>query len=171
VPAGFSALHEDAQAETVAEPPSISDIALVVDDYGNFDIDISDSGEVREYGFDTAIYVSLFTDARATAAQIALPQYRRGWVGNIVSPVNGRQLGGMLWLIDQRRLNQSTLNAAIDYARKALAWIVDDGLAQKIDVTGEIVPRQGVALDITITSINGSIDNRYYRLWELTGAY
>ena len=136
---------------------------------GFFDIGIENGDFIAEDGFDTAIWVSLFTDARADESQVVLPENRRGWMGNIGSPVEGRQLGGLLWLVEQRRLTQETLNEAIDYARKSLVWIIDDGIAQILKVNGEIVPRHGIQLEITITTVLGDTSTHYVKLWEVTG--
>lgn len=147
------------------------DARLTIDLDNRFDFSIEDGDIAGVNGFDTAIWVSLFTDARATESQVLLPQYRRGWPGNLVSTVPDRQLGGLLWLIDQRRLNQATLNAAVDYARGSLSWLVEDNLALDVNVTGEIVPVSGIRLTIIITAPNGSTASHYVNLWEMTGAY
>lgn len=136
---------------------------------GRFDISFENGDIVAEDGFDTAIYVSLFTDARAPENLVAIPEKRRGWIGNTASPVEGRDLGGLLWLVDQRRLTQKTLNATVDYARKALNWFVDDGLLSRIDVTGVIIPKEGVRLGVTMTALNGKTETRYFDIWKLTG--
>ena len=134
---------------------------------GSFDIGIEDGDFIAEDGFDTAIWVSLFTDARADESQVVLPENRRGWMGNLAN--DERQLGGLLWLVEQRRLNQDTLNETIDYARKSLIWFIEDGLATQLNVTGEIVPRSGISLTMIITSVKGVTSTHYVNLWELTG--
>ena len=145
------------------------DIELIQDEQGYFDIDI-ESGDLKsEDGFDTAIYISLLTDARAPESKVAQPEHRRGWVGNSVSPVEGREIGGLLWLAEQRRLTIDTLNEVIDYAQKSLNWFVEDGLAKKVETTGEIIPRTGIELTVTITSFAGIVTNHYVQLWEVTG--
>ncbi|MCK5019188.1 MAG: phage GP46 family protein [Candidatus Peribacteraceae bacterium] len=145
------------------------DIKLILES-GAFDIAIETGDLENEEGFDTAIWVSLFTDARAGETQVLSPENRRGWLGNTVSDIEERQLGGLLWLAEQRRLTQDTLNELIDYARKSLNWMVEDNIAQKVEVDGEIVPRNGMALSITITSREGITSSHYIPLWEVTGA-
>lgn len=137
---------------------------------GYFDIEIEDGDFANEPGFDTSIWVSLFTDARADISQVLKPENRRGWLGNLVSEVDGRQLGGYLWLIEQRRLNQETLNEVIDYARKSLDYMLLDGFCSNIEVSGNIVPRSGIRLNIKITSIDGITSDHFIELWRLTGA-
>lgn len=149
---------------------SSTDVKLTASANGGFDLSIVDGDIEGTPGFDTAIWVSLFSDARATASQVVIPEYRRGWPGNLVSTVNGRDLGGLLWLVDQRRLNQKTLNEAVDYTRGALNWFLEDGIAQNVEVDGEIVPASGIQLNVTITSFNGDTETHYVKLWEVTGA-
>lgn len=144
------------------------DIALTKDKYGQFDIAIENGDLKATDGLDTAIWVSLFTDARASAEQIFIPEDRRGWLGNLGSPVENRQLGSFLWLAEQRRLNQGTLNEIVDYARKALQWMVEDEICINVSVTGEIVPPFGIQLNIDITSKEGVTETHYVKLWEFT---
>lgn len=147
-----------------------TDIELTQDNQGRFDIAI-ESGDIKSVdSLETALYVSLFTDARATDQQVFTPEYRRGWIGNLASPVEGRQLGGLMWLIDQRRLTQTTLNEVVDYARKSLQWMVDDGLCIKTAVSGSVIPTQGIRLNIGITSKEGVTESHYVDLWNKTGA-
>jgi phage gp46-like protein len=145
------------------------DIDITQDAAGGFDFDI-ENGDIKSVeGFDTAIKVSLFTDARAPEAKVTKPENRRGWMPNLASPVENREMGGLLWLTEQRRLTQDSLNEAVDYARKSLLWFVQDGLAKDVTVTGEIVPRQGISLTIVITTLDGRTDTHYVPLWEVTG--
>lgn len=138
-------------------------------DNGSFDIVIQDGDFANEDGFDTAIWVSLFSDARADISQVIVPENRRGWLGNLVSDVEGRQLGGYLWLTEQRRLNQDSLNEVIDYIRKSLNWLIEDGAAVKIEVLGDILPRQGIEAQVTITALDGITSDHFIQLWKVTG--
>ena len=144
------------------------DMELILEN-GSFDLLIENGDFKAEDGLDTALWVSLFTDARADESQVLQPESRRGWMGNLVSNVFERQLGGLLWLAEQRRLIQETLNEVEDYVRKSLDWMLEDGLARNIEVSGEIVPLNGLAVTITITTQEGSTDSHYVPLWEVTG--
>lgn len=147
-----------------------TDIAVIQDDKGRFDVAIENGDLKAVDGLDTALYVSLLTDARANDQQIPVPEYRRGWIGNIASPVEGRQLGSLMWLVDQRRLTQTTLNEVVDYARKSLQWMLEDDVCVNVEVTGSIVPTQGIRLNITMTSKEGITESRYVDLWKQTGS-
>ena len=144
------------------------DLYLELTDYG-FDLAIENGDFKNQDGMDTALNVSLFTDARATREQVVVPENRRGWLGNIVSEVAERQLGGYLWLTEQRRLTQDTLNEVVDYCRKSLVWLLEDNVCLGLEVTGAIVPRTGIALNVDITARNGATDSHYFPLWEVTG--
>lgn len=145
------------------------DIKLTQDESGAYDLTIADGDFEGVDGFDTAINVSLFSDARAPQDRVSVPEKRRGWMGDLNSPVVGRLLGSLLWLLKQRRLTQDTLNDAVSFANDALNWFVQDGIAQNVTVTGAIVPRQGIALTIVITTLDGRTDTHYVPLWEVTG--
>ena len=145
------------------------DVKFNMDSYGRFDFDIVDGDIEFEDGLDTAVWVSLFTDARATASQVGMPERRQGWIGELSSIIPNRQLGGHLWLINQRRLIQRTLNDAIDYCNKSLQWLIDDNICSRISVNGIIIPKLGIELTINITSHKGIISTKNIQLWELTG--
>ena len=144
------------------------EIKLILEN-GSFDVVIEEGDFANEPGFDTSIWLSLFTDARADESQVVKAENRRGWLGNTVSDIEDRELGGLLWLVEQRRLNQETLNEVLDYCRKSLQWIVEDQVALKVEVEGNIYPRRGLEVYITITSKSGVTSAHYIPLWEVTG--
>lgn len=137
---------------------------------GTFDFQIENGDLKSAEGFDTSIFLSLLTDARAEPDLIAVPESRRGWLGDVNSPVENRKLGSLLWTLEQRRLTQENVNNAVDYARLAEEWFVEDGLLLNIDVTGSIVAGSGILLLIESTSKSGETSNHYVPLWEATGA-
>lgn len=144
------------------------DIKLELVD-GYFDIAIEDGDFANEDGFDTAIWISLFTDARANISQVLIPENRRGWLGNLVSSVQDRQLGGYLWLSEQRRLTQDTVNEITDYARKSLFWMIEDEIALKLEVEGDMDPPNGITIEIKITALDGTTSKHFIEMWKVTG--
>ena len=143
------------------------DIKMIETPDGTFDITFTDGDITADEGFETAIMASLFTDARASESQVGSPEQRRGWLGNTLSTVPGREVGGLMYLAEQRRLTQDTVNENVDFAQKSLAWMTEDRLAQRIDVSGELIPKKGVRLTIAITTPN---DKLFFSvdLWENT---
>lgn len=133
-----------------------------------YDFTISNGDIASIDNFKTAIEVSLFSDARADSSQVYLPEYRRGWLGDTASPIDNQNYGSLLWLIEQERLTQSTLNKAVSYAREALQWLIDQGQASNVEVSGEIQAPEGIVLYIVITSVSGQTESHYANLWEAT---
>jgi phage gp46-like protein len=145
------------------------DIKAFINDNNQVSVNFNDGDFTEEDGFDTAILISLLTDARAPDDRVLIPEKRRGWMGDLESPVENRSLGGFLWLIDQRRLTVDTLNDSINFAQLALNWFVEDGIAKSVTVSGDIIVKKGIQLLIVITSILGKTSSHYVNLWELTG--
>lgn len=144
------------------------DLELTQDENGLFDISVENNQLKSTDNFKTAIYVSLFTDARADSSQVFDPSRRRGWIGNIATPIEGKDLGSLIWLTEQERLTTGILNKVIDFANKALDWMIVQNIAKSIEVTGEIIPQKGIRLNIIITSVSGVTESSYVDLWRNT---
>ena len=145
------------------------DVLIKPDVTGAYDIQINSSSIdfASAEGFETAIATSYFTDARASAVQVQEAQNRRGWVGNILYLDNGREVGGMLWTLDQARITEDTLNFAKQFAMDCLQWITDDNVAQSVYVTVEQTSQRAIKIYTTITTIHNTV-LRYVTLWRDT---
>jgi phage gp46-like protein len=126
-------------------------------------------GLAEDDGLETAVLLSLFTDRRAEADD-ALPGSdvdRRGWWGDAWPDIPGDRIGSRLWLLHREKQTPAVLGRAQQYAREALAWMIDDGIASGVDVVATI-PRGGVlALEIGITRpANPPIRYRFERFWS-----
>lgn len=86
----------------------------------------------------TAVLLSLLLDRRARTDD-ALPDPagdRRGWVGDALSPrAGGDRIGSRLWLLARAKQTEETRRRADAYAREALAWLLEDRLADRVAVT------------------------------------
>lgn len=137
---------------------------------GVYDIKIGFDGDIEtEDAFDTAIIVSLFTDARANVSEVPETHRRRGWLGNEQTP--GVEMGSKLWLHEQARLTRTVMNAIADQARAALEWFVDNDLAEAIaDVEVSSNPVTGrLLLSVQIERTPSRIEPRLYDLWDQSG--
>lgn len=92
----------------------------------------------------TAVVLSLFTDRRATRDDV-LPHNqsdRRGWVGEeFVAPDFDNRpdtWGSGLWLLAGKAVPE-VLEHARFAAQEALAWMVRDGIASRVEVTAQWV--------------------------------
>lgn len=103
-------------------------------------------------GLETAVLISLFTDAPATAQEAALAGAgdRRGWWADAYAEVDGDVIGSKLWLLRREKRTAATLERARQYAAAALGWLVTDGVAQSVEVTAEVLQTDVLALQVVI---------------------
>lgn len=145
------------------------DIQLLQDATGEFVISLENGDFKTIDSFDTSITVALFGDERADSSEVPTVENRRGWWGNSFGEDPEFQLGSKLWLLNQNRRTQETLNKAITIAQNALQWLIDDGHAESVDVTGAFTD-DGIGLTITIFRSNAVTETRFFDLWNNSGA-
>lgn len=95
-----------------------------------------------EDGLETAVIISLFTDARANPEdQLPDPRSddRRGYWGDTFPEIDGDKTGSRLWLLSREKTIQETLNRAKQYAEESLQWMLDDMVASKLEIETERV--------------------------------
>lgn len=109
-------------------------------------------GLTEDDGLETAVIISLFTDRRALADD-TIPdgsKDRRGWWGDSFADVKNDLIGSRLWLLSREKQLPEPMKRAKQYADEALAWLVDDGVAQSVEAVASN-PRDGIlALNIGI---------------------
>ncbi len=147
----------------------MQDILIRANSDGLYDFVIDGNEFASAGGFETAIPVSLFTDARAPAALVAEPQNRRGWIGNLMTAATLRQLGSILWVLDQTRITQETLNVARLAAQDAFQWMIDDGVALGVLIDLTRSSQTGIIITIQVTDTSNVV-SRYQTLWRATNA-
>ncbi|NOG69821.1 phage GP46 family protein [Roseicella sp. DB1501] len=121
---------------------------------------------VTASSIESAVFVSLFSDRRAP------DDYRpndgtndpRGWWG---SSFADRQLGSRLWTLDRaKKVGQTPLLLqARDYCKEALAWMIEDGIAAKIDVRTSWINATAIGIRITITEPTGTVLHPFQFSW------
>ena len=132
-----------------------------------YDIPVENGDFVLVDGVETAIGVSLFTDARTDAANVSEAFKRRGFSGNLLTLAEGFELGGELWTLEQARLDQNTLNAAQDIVKRALQYMINDGIADTIDVVMTKTSERAGTIEITLFKGLDEV-GRYITLWTST---
>jgi phage gp46-like protein len=131
-----------AQAEEKAHVTSFVDGTR--QDHYRTDRDTSGGDLATEEGLETAVVISLFTDRRAAKTD-QLPTGetdRRGcWQDATLEalPAGTRDpgIGSMLWLLQREKTMSTVLARAKQYAEQALAWMIEDRIAESITVTAE----------------------------------
>lgn len=121
--------------------------------------------EFNPNSIETVIYISLFTDKRASETD-ELPDLSddpRGFWADA-------ELGSHLWLLDRSKVINDVINDIKTYCYAALDWMVTDGIASKLDIR---VYEYGVRPDIVVIEIDiympdmSKITHRYYYNWKL----
>lgn len=81
------------------------------------------------------------------------------------------RIGSRLYLLKRRKLTNKTPQDAREYMQQALAWMTDDGVAARVDVTAERTGIDMLAAGITIYQRDGTIHNiTFDDIWsELDG--
>lgn len=123
----------------------MTDLALTPVSNGTaFDLAIDGYGLATESGLRSAVILSLFTD-RVASTDDTIPDGTTDRRGFWAEP----ELGSRLWLLAREKQAADVLLRAEEYAREALAWLVEDGVAAAIEISAEWA-RRGV-LGITVT--------------------
>ncbi len=129
----------------------MSDIRTVFDDFAS-DFNVLGPSLENDDGLETAVVLSLFTDRRADDADV-VPDgtlNRRGWWGDSFPKVDGDKIGSKLWLLAREKQLPAVMERAKQYAKEALQWLIDDGIARAVTVNAEIVRTGVLGLQIDI---------------------
>lgn len=138
------------------------------DTFDCYDLAIDSNGQLTgENSFDNAILMSLFCDKRADSTEVVPPQLRRGWWANSFLFDNNYEIGSKLWLLEQRRRRQETLNIAEDYTRKCLLWMIEDSLCLSIEVQASFL-NNTLIINILFKRPDNTVFNKTIDVWNNT---
>lgn len=137
---------------------------------GQFDIRRDGLVLVQDDTLETAVIISLFTDRRARPDDElpGLEDSRRGWWGDALSETQGDEIGSWLWLLYREKNTNETLNRAREYCMDALAWLLEDRIADRVQVSTWYMDPESSGLmeiEVIIVKRNGS-QERYNLLWK-----
>ncbi len=136
----------------------MTDIALVPSAFDDIAFDLlADAGSLAtDQGLRTAITISIFTDARASAED-SLPAGgdRRGWWGDALPAIEGDVIGSKLWLLERSKITAGVVTQARDYLTACLAWLVQDKVAAAVDVQVEVQRPQTLAFVVIVIRPSG----------------
>lgn len=150
------------------------DVALLTDpaslDLDQAHADVSIDGRDLRSGDDlaTAVTISLFTWARALPDDpIEEGGDRFGWWGDTFPAVPGGKIGSRLYLLLRAKLTDQTVELARVYAQEALAWLVEDRVATRVEVEAERDGQDRLNLAVTVYRADGtSRPLRFDNVWE-----
>lgn len=134
---------------------------------GLFDLDVMNDDLVSDDGLQSAVIISLFSDRRITTEELEQRQTdKRGFWGDLFSDVEGDQIGSRLWLLARSKQTQDTLNRAKEYSEEALAWMIDDGIAQSVEVSTSYLGTGVMLIEILIQKPTGKIAFKFKYNWD-----
>lgn len=146
----------------------MSDLRLQLkrgDGYFYTDLSMASAQFEREDGLETAILLSLFTDARAADGTA-------GWWGNrLPTPgaAQGWQRGSLLHTLNREKATAETLRKAKEFIEAALAWLIEDGVASSVIVETAWQPAPWppgtMAVRIEVTRTAGAVE-RFAVVWD-----
>lgn len=147
------------------------DIKLIDNGEGEYDIGFSDTGDfILDDSFETAILMSIFCEKRADKTEVPDVLFQRGWIGNLFFP-DGYEIGSKIWLYEQARLTNDTINGIKDELINATKWMIEDGYATDINVTMGFDRVKGIInTTLKIQFSSGRVKDFFYELWIATGA-
>ena len=140
------------------------DIKFKQNNQGQWDIDFVNGDFEMTQGLDTAIYLSVLGEKRASPSQVTDPTLRRGHFTNEFSDIEGYEVGSLLWLYTQQSKNTlSNLSLIESAVQDGLKWLVEDKIVSKVEV---VATKQNTGVNIGITLINKlQKDSKYYDLF------
>lgn len=128
------------------------------------DLTVSGAGLTTGKAIEAAVLVSLFTDRRAAPDDVVPDGDRRGWWGDsyATSPIGSR-----MWLLLRAKRTTETARRAKDYIAEALQWMLDDGVAAKVDVETFWLRQSMLGAVVTIYRHDGAVVKFDYSwAWE-----
>lgn len=110
------------------------------------DIVIEDGDLKADNGLETAMLISLFSDRRVTKEELPPSETdQRGWWADEISEPLDDKIGSILWTTERSKITEGVSNQIRDAVRDSLAWLLEEGIAETVDVTSAIQNEQIVA--------------------------
>jgi len=140
------------------------DIKLTPDEFGIGNIEVSGNDLAVDNGLNTAVYISLFTDARVDDESLLDDKTdKRGYWADVF---DDKPMGSKLWLLAREKNLSAVLDKAKTYCQDALKWLIEDGIAKKITVNTESVSENILGIETIIQKPSDEILNfKYYYNW------
>ncbi|MEM7608182.1 MAG: phage GP46 family protein [Myxococcota bacterium] len=121
---------------------------------GTIDLLFNDDGSLVDdetRALETAVLVSLHTNRRVEPSEVARNVSRGGWWGDAYRPEGEPLEGSRLWLLTSADSSERDLvQRAQEYARNALAWMLEDDVVESLEVVAERVRPD--LIDLTVAA-------------------
>lgn len=143
------------------------DIAILFKN-NRYEGDIELNGTDLKTGNDleSAIIISLFTDRRANNDDVIIDDDRRGFWGDTYAEIPDDKIGSRLWLLQREKITQEAINKARIYITESLQWLLDDRIAEKINIQVEAINQSILGIKIEIIKPTGITNFSYEYAWR-----
>lgn len=132
----------------------------------NWDISFENGDFALTDGLDTALYLSVLGEARATSSQVQNPVLRRGHFTNLFSDVEGYEIGSLLWFFTQLPNTEENKTLAEDSVRNGVQWMLQDSIVADAEVNLTRFS-SGISVAVSLTNQEQQQGN-YYELFVKT---
>lgn len=141
----------------------MSDLALTRRKDGQFDL-VFENGDLQMgESLESAVLISVGSDARAAEKNFENTLQDDGWWGE--PTFEGDKWGSLLHTLSHQKNNPNTLLLAKQYAKDSLQWLIDDGVAKTINV--DVALENNVAqIEIVLSNGDKAKNFRYEILWD-----
>jgi phage gp46-like protein len=140
--------------------------------------DTPDGGDIRiendlfasDRSFNTAVYLSLFGGNKDDNGKV---KNNKTWWGNTLEGTaeNEKLVSRFQAIISGLPMTTKNIQEAESAARLDLKWIIDEGIAEKITVSGRALSRIKFALYVDIQAGGNSIYEHTFSLFWKAGIY
>lgn len=146
----------------------MSDIRLILDNTDFLGDFVKQNNDIAmDEGLESAVFISLFTDARAPDGTV-MPDGsddKRGWWADSLE--DEESTGSLLWLIDREKEQNKVARRAKQYAENALRWMTEDKVAKTVVVDTSIITHGELDIRVAIQRPTGdAVEYRYEYVWE-----
>ncbi len=143
----------------------MSDMGLFIID-NCFDLKVLDGDLASDDGLETAVAISLFTDKRVTDEELPFGhKTKKGWWGDMYPEIDLDKIGSRLWTLDPGKRTNDTLRRSEDFAKEGLKWMLEDGIANTINVNSEYNENMHLIINIEIIRPDG-LTSSFEVLWD-----
>lgn len=137
---------------------------------GNYEdyLDLAiENGDLKvDNGLETAVMISLYTDRFVPTEELPRNETdRKGWWGDQISEFVEDRIGSRLWAVQREGVSRATVVKIEDAVKEALQWMIDDGVAESVTVSGSIISSSEIDFLAEIVRPKG--DNIPFRfVWD-----
>lgn len=132
----------------------------------NADIQINAPDLKINQDLESAVIISLFANRLAEPGDIFDGGDRQGWWGDTFATVNGSRIGSRLWQLKRQKTTQSVANLAKQYCLEALQWLIDDQVADSVQVQAEIIGLYSLGIGVEINKPTGIQNFKFNYVWS-----